>query len=159
MSGFEEWRPVAMVSGYEVSCLGRIRNAAGLVMRQQVQGGYTTLMIGSRTDGSRERRSLHRMVCEAFHGKPPTPKHHAAHADGDPLHNVPGNLRWATATENAADSVSHGTRPKGVPNRLTAPQRAVALAALAVGVRQPDIAEALDISVTTVRTLKRQAAA
>lgn len=109
----EVWKPVLGVTGCQVSSLGRIRNKAGLIMRQHIQHGYATVMLGSRIDGSRKRRGVHRMVCEAFHGAAPSDQHQAVHNDGDPAHNTPENLRWATRSENAQDSVTHGTRPMG----------------------------------------------
>lgn len=51
-----------------------------------------------------------RIVLLAWVGSPPTPKHHAAHNDGNPLNNNITNLRWATAKENEADKKSHGTK-------------------------------------------------
>ncbi len=58
----------------------------------------------------------HRVVLERVAGPPPTPQHHAAHA---PLvcHNRlcvnPRHLRWATRTENMADTVIDGTQAQG----------------------------------------------
>lgn len=53
----------------------------------------------------------HRLMCELAHGKPPTPKHQAAHLCGkghegcvNPLH-----LAWQTASENLLDRRRHGT--------------------------------------------------
>lgn len=56
-----------------------------------------------------------RLVCEYEHGPPPTPKHQAAHScgRGDLGCVTRGHLRWATRTENMADCVLHGTRPRG----------------------------------------------
>jgi hypothetical protein len=56
---------------------------------------------------------LNRIVCEAFRGPPPTPKHHAAHDDGNCLNNRESNLLWKTPVENSADRVRHGTAPRG----------------------------------------------
>lgn len=56
-----------------------------------------------------------RMMCELANGPAPTRKHHAAHScgNGDLGCLSPKHLRWATATENAADKVIHGTLLKG----------------------------------------------
>jgi hypothetical protein len=56
---------------------------------------------------------LNRLVCEAFHGQPPTPKHQAAHRDGDLKNNGEANLYWATGVENRADMDRHGRLPRG----------------------------------------------
>jgi hypothetical protein len=60
-------------------------------------------------------RGVNRLVCRAFHGEPPSPKHEAAHNDGNPSNNRRENLRWATHTENCADKKIHGTEnpPRG----------------------------------------------
>lgn len=55
---------------------------------------------------------VHVAVCLAFKGPRPTPKHEVAHRDGNRTNNRPRNLRWATHTENGADTRRHGrTRP------------------------------------------------
>ena len=58
-------------------------------------------------------KSIHRMVCEAFHGPPPSPLHQVAHNNGDPHDNRAENLRRATVAENSADKEAHGTAVKG----------------------------------------------
>lgn len=61
-------------------------------------------------------RIAHRLVALAFLGAPPTPKHQAAHRDGDRRNNRADNLRWATCRENHADRRAHGTDPTGTRN-------------------------------------------
>jgi hypothetical protein len=56
-----------------------------------------------------------RLVCEAFHGRPPSEKHEAAHWDGDKLNNYFTNLRWATRKENEDDKLRHGTHQQDKP--------------------------------------------
>lgn len=57
----------------------------------------------------------HRVMCELVRGKPPTPKHDAAHNCGrghlaciNPCH-----LRWDTRKGNLADKILHGTHNRG----------------------------------------------
>lgn len=128
----EIWLPVIGWSElYEVPSLGRVRSLdrvsvfttrqgkvitrrlKGRVLRQcihQKRGGYPT--VGLHRDGVAETHFVHRLVCEAFHGVPTSPLD-VAHNDGDPAHNRPENLRWATRKENMADTISHGTRSAG----------------------------------------------
>lgn len=47
------------------------------------------------------RPYLHRLVCTAFHGPPPTPDAEVLHNSPDPHDNRPENLRWGTRSENA----------------------------------------------------------
>lgn len=111
----EEWRSIPSWPRYEASSFGRIRRAvpgynthAGRILRPcRARGGYLVVRLGGRTCG------VHRLVCEAFHGAAPTPRHQAAHDDGTRAHNVPANLRWATPKENIADRRRHGTLPIG----------------------------------------------
>ena len=45
---------------------------------------------------------VNRIVCAAFHGPPPSPKHEASHLDDDPANNRADNLAWETREENQA---------------------------------------------------------
>lgn len=106
----EEWRP-ASVAGYEVSSLGRVRTLRGpwpVVMKlQRGNRGHSWAGLVN-AEGRQVTRFVHRMVCEAWHGPPPTPKHQAAHGDCDKENNRPENLRWATQAENLADCKRNG---------------------------------------------------
>jgi hypothetical protein len=53
------------------------------------------------------------LVCTTFHGDPPGPGYHAAHANGDSLDNRAENLSWKTPKENEADKIAHGTSNRG----------------------------------------------
>jgi hypothetical protein len=66
-------------------------------------------------DKNRKKRGIraNRLVAETFLGQAPSPEHHAAHSDGDRLNNDYRNLRWATALENHADRIKHGTVLRG----------------------------------------------
>jgi len=58
-------------------------------------------------------KSVHRLVCMAFHGMPPTSTSQTRHLDGDNQNNLPSNLRWGTQEENYQDRKAHGTECKG----------------------------------------------
>jgi hypothetical protein len=45
-------------------------------------------------------KKVHRLVCEAFNGPPPSPGLDCEHIDENPRNNRPENLRWATRKEN-----------------------------------------------------------
>ncbi len=127
----EEWRIVANFSDYEVSNLGRIRrrvgayqkhrfsetrkivSPAGFILAQPPdKDGYRTVCL---CDGSGRHftRRVAPLVCAAFHGVRPTPKHEAAHGDGDKDNNHEDNLRWAISLENHSDRERHGTIVRG----------------------------------------------
>lgn len=109
----EEWRPVAGFPGlYEVSSMGRVCRVGSLsCLRPSSTYGYLHVML---TNGAvRRQPRIHVLVCEAFIGPRPSPRHHACHGDGDRSNNALSNLRWATIEENAADKRVHGTHLNG----------------------------------------------
>lgn len=57
--------------------------------------------------------SVHRLICIAFHGDPPSSDHHAAHANGNSRDNRAENLTWKTCLENIRDKHIHGTMARG----------------------------------------------
>lgn len=85
-----------------------------------LKSGYQVVSMVS-SDGERKNRRLNRIVCETFRGPPPSPRHQAAHDDGDKTHNHIGNLFWKTPKENAADKVRHGTALIGDRNPMKRP--------------------------------------
>lgn len=129
----EEWRPIPGLDGYEASSEGRIRSLdrvrtfpgrwgptqrrhAGRVLAERLKAnGWGGFYASFYTDGG-VYWQVNRAVCTAFHGPAPSDRHEAAHGDGDTLNNAPGNLRWATPTENAADKEVHGTSSQGERN-------------------------------------------
>lgn len=95
---------------YEVSNVGRVRRiGAAKVLAQGDCRGYRTVALLNGGRHTTKCTTVHILVCEAFHGPRPTPKHQVAHADGTRDNNAETNLRWATLAENIADKVRHGT--------------------------------------------------
>jgi hypothetical protein len=121
----EEWRVIDEFPNYEVSDHGRVRRAvaalnykggiirpAGFPLRPSPDlDGY--LLVRLYQNGKGSMRRICRLVCAAFHGAPPTPKHQAAHNDGNINNNSSSNLRWATSFENHQDRDRHGTTTRG----------------------------------------------
>jgi hypothetical protein len=88
---------------------GQVFNRLANVMAVRIDRyGYANVRLNA--NGRQTWKKVNRLVCEAWHGPPPTPQHHAAHLDGDQLNNTPGNVAWKTPKENAADKRSHGSR-------------------------------------------------
>ena len=64
-SNREEWRPVfGYESRYEVSNLGRVRNADGHILKPIKRRGY--LCLNFCVNGVRKDMKIHRLVAEAF---------------------------------------------------------------------------------------------
>ena len=59
-------------------------------------------------NGKHKTKSVHRLVCEAWHGAPTEDKPHVCHWDGSRDNNIPENLRWGSAKDNADDAIRHG---------------------------------------------------
>jgi DNA-binding NtrC family response regulator len=68
--------------------------------------GYQTISMSH--ENKKVTKSIHRLVCMAFHGMPPTPSRQTRHLDGNPENNVPSNLVWGTQEENWMDRKAHG---------------------------------------------------
>ena len=121
----EEWRTVEGLPNYQVSNLGNARSyirGKPRILKPRLSKGYYS--FHGWADGKEKNIRLHRAVCIAFHGLPPSESHVAAHNDGNPLNNNANNLRWATPTENVHDRVKHGRPYTGSdnPNATLTPQ-------------------------------------
>ena len=89
---------------YEVSDCGRVRNAGGRILKP-FPGGYDNayVRIDLCRDGRRCPRYVHRLVAEAFIGRPSNPlRREINHLDCDPTNNRVENLEWCTRSENEA---------------------------------------------------------
>ena len=75
----------------------------------KLTNGYGTIRIIGKT------KLVHRVICEAVNGAPPSPGHEAAHSCGRGAQSciTKRHLRWATPIENMADRVIHGTTNRG----------------------------------------------
>jgi hypothetical protein len=113
----ETWRPVLGYEGfYEVSSLGRIHSLLRMTtcgprgggMLRPTPAGEGYLSVQLCREGKTRRRYVHMLACEAFHGPRPDGAE-VRHLDGDMLNNAAGNLAWGTKSENAQDSIRHGT--------------------------------------------------
>lgn len=105
-----EWRRIPGFDRYEASELGQIRRATaghgsmpGHVLRPRTsKTGH--LRVNIAADGGVVRGfSVHRAVCLAFHGQPPSPLHVVCHKNDKPADNRAENLYWGTQLENAKD--------------------------------------------------------
>lgn len=107
--------PVVGFPGYLVSDEGEVfterRGRARRPLVGHVFEGYRSVTL-ARDEGRNATRAVHRIVLEAFVGPRP-PDLEARHHNGNSLDNRLGNLSWSTHTENLADIVTHGTRPRG----------------------------------------------
>lgn len=114
----EVWRPIRDYP-YEVSSFGRVRRTkpddntwmGRLLKPNHYPDGYVYVILCR--EGITRTFKVHRLVCEAFHGPAPFPNAQVRHLDGNVTNNVPRNVIWGTARENARDRDKHGTTKKG----------------------------------------------
>jgi hypothetical protein len=112
----EIWKPIPSKPGMMASSLGRVKLPASTA--PVPNGGFRSYepkpTFGVRTKASKTAKhvymgmyskkfgnmKIHRLVCEAFHGDPPSTKSVVIHIDEDATNNKPENLRWGTQKEN-----------------------------------------------------------
>jgi len=107
----EEWKPVKGYEGrYEVSSLGRARNAkTRKFLNHSLRTGYHRIYMDGKL------HTLHRLIAEAFLGKPED-KPHVNHLNGIRHDNRIENLEWCTRSENMQHSYRMGFNKTGKEN-------------------------------------------
>lgn len=157
----DEWLTIPSFPSYQASAAGSIRRSRSgrsnaCILGKVLVGtpqprGY--LRYGLYRDDKVLFRNGHALVCEAFHGAPPTARHQAAHWDGVTANNRQDNLRWATPKENAEDCARHGRVLRGErhPNAKLSPALADNIRRLhAGGMSYETIGSGLGIGTATV---------
>lgn len=113
---FED-KPVPGYTCYRVNERGEVwRDGAAAPLTPSVsqRGGYHQVSLWEFGKG--KTHFVHQIVALAFHGPRPSPRHHAAHRDGNKLNNTPTNVQWITKEENEADKILHGRTNRGERN-------------------------------------------
>lgn len=105
----ERWLPVKNFEGrYWVSTHGRVWSNidSNFIYGSPTRFGYTDLSLRDYS-GKRVRRTMHRLVAEAFI---PNPNNYpyVLHGDDDPSNNCVWNLRWGTQLDNMRDAINRG---------------------------------------------------
>ncbi len=159
----EEWRAIPGHAGYEVSSYGRVRSIDRLIeqlsrvgrpCQRQVKGkilkpghcnGYEVVAVAG------VHKYVANLVALAFIGPRPTGLE-VAHGDGLKVNNRPGNLRYATPIENAADKIDHGTCGRGEKcwNSILTNEKVHEIRRLAVDMHISDIAREFNLSVGAI---------
>lgn len=178
------WRSVQAYPDFDVSSEGVVRRktahhrtphalpAGSIVPQWEIRRPYkrkngTTLRkrylcvsLSRRVDGRllTENVLVSRLVCEAFHGAPPSKRHQAAHCNGHSLDNRADNLRWATPEANQADRNEHGTDIRGSKHhaaKLRESDVVSIIAELAAGKSDPEVATRYGLATVTVLGIRR----
>jgi hypothetical protein len=99
-----------IVSDEFVTSIGQVRKP--FKPKQQVNDqGY--FWVATRYGNKR----VSRLVCEAFHGAPPSDIHQAAHLDCDPSNNYEWNLEWQTPAENSNSPITRARAEAAIKAR------------------------------------------
>jgi len=153
----EVWKLVVGYEGlYEVSNLGRVRNSKGHVMKPRLsKKKYHRVNLCQ--GGERKTFWLHRLVLEAFIGKPPEEKYECNHKNGDKIDNRVENLEYVSGSENVRHSYSELNR-KGsgacVGQKLTPEQVHCIRASKASGTVLADMYKVSDTTISQIRNGK-----
>ncbi|USE79488.1 HNH endonuclease [Cupriavidus gilardii] len=97
---------------YEVSNLGRVRRLGKELPLRPYKSALGYERVTLSINGSEHVRSVHRLICQAFHGAPPMDAPWVNHIDGDPSHNWPENLEWVSPSANAVHAFQTLRRPR-----------------------------------------------
>lgn len=93
----EEWKRVVDFPSYEISNLGRVRNATGKILKPQKNktNGYYQIMLHNGINGNKIKlHYLHRLVATYFLPPPLHDQTQINHKDSDRAHNTASNLQW-----------------------------------------------------------------
>ena len=107
-----QWQVIPICPTYEVSDEGQVRHKRTQRLKKlqpsNCGGNYLSVQLWDTTTKRGKSYKVHWLVLLAFVG----PKEDGMvirHIDGDPLNNALTNLKYGTYSENAQDSLSHGT--------------------------------------------------
>jgi DNA modification methylase len=110
--GEETARPIPTHPGYfatwEGGIISRKSGKSNFIGQSLHKGGYLRCHVVD-FEGKEEKKSVHVLVCSAFHGERPEGMV-VRHLNGVHTDNCADNLKWGTPKENAEDRVLHGTQ-------------------------------------------------
>lgn len=98
----EKWKRVVDFPSYEISNLGRVRNATGKILKPQKNktNGYYQIMLHNGIDGKKVKlHYLHRLVATYFLPTPLEGQTQINHKNGDRQNNTASNLQWKYASD------------------------------------------------------------
>lgn len=116
-------------------------------------------MYGNFQDAERNTFRAHVYICMKAHGVPPSNAHEVAHSCGHRPCVNKRHLRWATRTENMADTLTHGTHNRGErcgASLLTSDDVVAIRKAIFNGVLQREIGRQFGVTAQTISAIKNR---
>jgi hypothetical protein len=92
---------------YQVSNFGRVKGIKGEVLHPSTDKNgylYCCVYVIENKMSKRKWVKIHRLVCEAFNGKPEGDRNITDHIDHCRINNYYKNLRWVNKDENAKNA-------------------------------------------------------
>lgn len=115
--------------------------------------GY--LQVSIKTPKGKRPIGVHRLVADAFLGPCPD-GHHVRHLDDSPQRNVPSNLAYGTATDNASDRKRLGNYTSGGSHhnaKLTNGQAREIREKRRLGVKVKELSQEYGVSISTIESI------
>ena len=120
--------------------------------------GYTIVSLCH--ENKKITKTVHRLICMAFHGMPIENTMQTRHLDGNPKNNTPNNLQWGTQYENWEDRKAHGRGNNGEKHpmsKLSDEDRAHLRWAFRIGLcSQRHAARVLGMSISSMSALTKE---
>lgn len=111
----ERWLPVVGYEGlYEASNQGQIRRVGSKRALKPIRDKYPRVFLYK--GGKKKNRRIHILICEAFKGPKPTPKHEVNHRDGDTQNMAASNVEWLTRSDNLKHAFKIGLKRNKIGN-------------------------------------------
>lgn len=110
----EVWRDINGYNGlYQVSNLGRVRNAKTLRLKKLETRYDEYLFVRFYSNGYSGMRSVHRLVAETFIENKNSNRNQVNHKNGIKIDNRADNLEWVTQSENLRHAALFLRKPLG----------------------------------------------
>lgn len=162
----EIWKSINGYRGvYQISNRGRVRNVATNIFKQLTPKDNGYLIVSLYKNNVGKTLYVHRLVLQAFVGNAPMAKPETRHLDGNKHNNNLCNLVWGNKSENAKDSIRHGTRfqpdvrgSKHGESKLLEKDISTIIAALNSGETQRLVAQRYGVTQSLISKIKRRTA-
>ena len=106
------WKTVGCAQSYEISNHGQVKFSNKILKQTTSMDGYLSVTLQVLGSKKRIKRSVHRLVANAFIPNPDK-KRQVNHMDCVKSNNWVGNLQWSTQNENMRHAVENALMPSG----------------------------------------------